>query len=199
MSDGDHLDELRKFGQQLEVFQGNLEIQYERFRRNERLTRVFGELFKLGAPRLQFEWQKLADIVCPPGWAPQDPDHPWDEIYRLANAYVDRMEIDAKVAALSSNLREVKPPAGPKKGRGRQKGVNYRKNALAELVVRLKENREVDIPAIARAVGCTPENLTQSKKFMKIYEWLTKEMSRIRRGSKKDGVADAEDRGDANI
>ena len=60
------------------------------------------------------------------------------------------------------------PQAKPKR-RGRQKGVNYVNLALTEVAARLKDDRPVGVSDIARAVGCTPENLNQSKRFVQHY------------------------------
>jgi hypothetical protein len=95
----------------------------------------------------------------------------------------------------------AKPPTPTKatKPRGRRKGLNYINLALIEATARLKDNRPIDIPSIAQAVGCTPENLNQSKRFVRSYDILTAAMRRAVRGRKADGVVEAEDAGDANF
>jgi hypothetical protein len=62
--------------------------------------------------------------------------------------------------------------------RGRRKGVNHVNLALTELTSRLKDDRPIGIHELARAVGCTPENLNQSKRFMTNYDLLASVMKR---------------------
>jgi hypothetical protein len=95
---------------------------------------------------------------------------------------------------IAGSVEEPTPPpevVGKANRRGRRKGVNYVSNALTEVTARLKDVRPVDIPSIARTVGCTPENLYQSERFMKGYKVLTEGMRRAVRGWKVDGTVEA--------
>ena len=95
----------------------------------------------------------------------------------------------------SSNLSppsQEKPPAS-KKRRGRTAGVNKIELALTELSSRLKDGLPTTIPVIAKAVGCDPENLKRSKRFMRGHRELTSAMTRVQKyeGSKVDGNLEA--------
>jgi hypothetical protein len=71
--------------------------------------------------------------------------------------------------------------------------VNYINLALTELTAPMKDDRPIGIPDLARAVGCTPENLNQSERFRKNYAIPTLALARTLRGEKVDGRIEAED------
>jgi hypothetical protein len=79
--------------------------------------------------------------------------------------------------------------------RGRRKGQDKIGEALTRLAAMLKDGLPVKIPSIAKDVGCTPENLRQSSKFMDAYESLIRAFARLPRGRKEDGIVEAEDEG----
>jgi hypothetical protein len=83
----------------------------------------------------------------------------------------------------------------PRTRRGRRKGQDKIGEAITRLTTRMKDNLPVDIPSIAQDVGCTPENLRQSTRFMGAYLALTKAFARLPRGRKEDGIVEAEDEG----
>jgi hypothetical protein len=56
--------------------------------------------------------------------------------------------------------------------RGRQKGKNYIREAVAELIWRTKNGGRLDIPDIAKAVGCSPQNLRNSTEFLQIHRGM---------------------------
>jgi hypothetical protein len=62
----------------------------------------------------------------------------------------------------------------------------------------LKDNRPVGIPDLARAVGCSPENLNQSDRFMKGYDLLTGGMNRAVPGWKEKDSGNVEAVDDSN-
>lgn len=70
--------------------------------------------------------------------------------------------------------------------------MNYVNLALTEVAARLKDDRPVGVSDIARAVGCTPENLNQSKRFVQHYKLLSRAMARAVRGRKVDGRVEAD-------
>jgi hypothetical protein len=96
---------------------------------------------------------------------------------------------DAPVAD-ANPATQTKPPS---KRRGRQKGVNYVNLALTELTSRMKDGQPIGILDLAQAVGCTSENLHQSKRFIRNYRLLTRALARVPRGQKRDGEVEAED------
>ena len=49
----------------------------------------------------------------------------------------------------------------------------------------------MNIPAIARDVGCSPQNLRQSKKFMESYKAISGPFERPPGGSMTDGFMEA--------
>ena len=63
-------------------------------------------------------------------------------------------------------------PSSKKSRRGRVAGVNKINLALTELSTRLKSEQPVGISDLARAVGCDPDNLKRSKRFMENYKTL---------------------------
>jgi hypothetical protein len=85
------------------------------------------------------------------------------------------------------------PPSPRKKRRGRTAGVDKIGEAITALSARLKDGASASITEIARQVGCTPQNLKRSPRFMNAYKELTGAMRRAvrRRGSKVDGVIEA--------
>jgi hypothetical protein len=77
--------------------------------------------------------------------------------------------------------------------RGRRRGQDKISEAIATLMAHLKQGLPVDIPSIAKTIGCTPENLRQSNRFKSIYHVTMNACAKVPRGWKKDGVSDAAD------
>lgn len=125
--------------------------------------------------------QKLSSILFP--------DVPLDG---FRNPGVKRnMKPDGKGEDSKSPKTSVDEP----RRRGRRKGQDKIGEAITRLASRMKDNLPVDIPSIATDVGCTPENLRQSRKFMDAYKSLTNAFARLPRGRKEDGIVEAEDEG----
>jgi hypothetical protein len=92
---------------------------------------------------------------------------------------------------------ESAKPKKTGKRRGRTAGVNKIEMALTELRRRLKEGGEpTGITALAKAVGCEPENLARSRRFKNAHRELTDGMARVPKygGSKEGGNLEAWDR-----
>jgi hypothetical protein len=79
--------------------------------------------------------------------------------------------------------------------RGRRRGQDKIGEAITRLTARMKDDLPVDIPSIAKDVGCSPENLRQSKRFIDAYRTLQRAFIRVPRGRKKDGIVEADDDG----
>jgi hypothetical protein len=131
--------------------------------------------------------------IVPPSSPPTIPSEPTPAAVSIKTDATEARERQPEGEQAHESTAESEPSTRNSGSRGRTRGRDKIGEAITRLIARMKEHLPTDIPSIARDVGCSPQNLRQSRKFMNAYKSLSEAFARLPRGSKQDGIVEAED------